>query len=255
MVLSTRVSLQWIPEEPEEFSDTQVYTSPADHFVDVRIYRSQYPHIQVGADIKPFDEVFQWVIVGDEEPIEGTNKIKFNHTVNLQEILESLRTGKSLEDCVGNPDVGAFWPVEGSEDRKETGAMKNPATGTVTEYIEIWRSLNPDASTPSQQVREGENAEGQKESAGVLVSAVYDLHQDGFIGRIIRLGNWVQGVVFELDEKAHPLSVMRSFYNKAEGRWEDLIVYGKHQFPEIYKKADEALEGNWTRIESVALSS
>lgn len=250
MVLSTRVSLQWLPEEPEELTNTLVFTSAKDHFVDVRIYKNRYPYQQAGSVPEPFEDVFQWVIVGEEEEIANTNLIRFNHSVNLQEIMKSVATGKPLSECRGEPDVGTFWAIEGTEDRKETGTMAHPETGKATDYVEIWRSLNPNATTVDHEVREGYDGTGQIVQDSPDPIMTYDLIQDGFIGRIIRLGNWVQGLVYESNEPQFPISVMRSMWDPETGNWRVLIEYGKHRFPDVYQKnATTSGDGSWRRVE------
>ncbi|KAM9938685.1 hypothetical protein OXX80_001819 [Metschnikowia pulcherrima] len=250
MVLSTRVSLRWLPEEPNELTSTMVFTSAQDHFVDVRIYKDKYPYRQVGEQPERFEDVFDWVIVGEEEAIENSNQIRFNHTVNSQEIARSLATKKPLSECRSDPDVGAFWPIEGSEDRKETGAMAHPNTGKTTEYVEIWRSLNPNLTSVDKEVREGHDEKGAATHEDAAPVATYDLKTKGFIGRIIRLGNWVQGVIYEENETEFPISVVRKFRDANSGKWMDLITYGKHKFPEIYTDVSPVPEDSeWEQIE------
>ncbi|GEQ71584.1 hypothetical protein JCM33374_g5269 [Metschnikowia sp. JCM 33374] len=252
MVLSTRVSLQWLPNEPEELTSTMVFTSTKDHFVDVRIYKERYPYKQTGTEPENFEDVFQWVIVGEEEEIKNTNKIRFNHSINSQEITTSLATGKPLSECRGDADVGSFWPMEGTEDRKETGSMAHPDTGVLTDYVEIWRSLNPNVTSPDNEVREGHDEAGQLIPNTVTPVMTFDLNAEGFIGRIIRLGDWVQGVIYEETEKQFPISVMRSFRDAHTGAWTELITYGKHAFPEAYRHATAQMEseyGKWHRVE------
>lgn len=219
-----------MPEEARELTSTLVFTSNEARFVDVRVYKHQYPHISLPESIEPFEQVFQWVIVGEEEELPGTNRIRFNHCINLAEILQSITEKRPLHECKSPPDIGAFWPMEGSEDRKETGEMVNPETGQATEYVEIWRSLNPNHTTPHSEVREGYTGHHEPDTSSI-VNNVFELDQDGVFGRIIRLGNWAQGVVYDLKDTEHPLSVMRRVYEN--GEWTELIRYGKYEFPSI----------------------
>ncbi|SGZ52582.1 CIC11C00000002888 [Sungouiella intermedia] len=247
MVLSTRVTIQWLPEEADELTSTMVLSTPRDLFTDVRVFKDHYPY-KKSSTVEPIEEVFQFVSIGWEEEIKGTNKLRFHTSVNLQEIVKSGRTGKPLEECQAEPDIGAFWPIEGTEDRKETGAMENPATGKVTEYVEVWRSLNPEETAPNEEVREG-HWKGDEREVRVRV---FDTDSNGFSGRIVRLGNWVQGVLFETGAE-YPLSVMRSFYNETSGEWTSLIEYGEREFPNIYKEweinQEDANGIIWKRVE------
>lgn len=249
MVLSTRVTIQWLPDEAEELSSTMVLSSPGDLFTDVRVLKDHYPYLKKAGPPEPVEDVFQFVSIGWEEEIKGTNKMRFYTSVNSQAIVKSIKTGKPLDECKAAPDIGEFWPIEGSEDRKETGAMENPATGKVTEYIEIWRSLNPEETTPTNEVREGHWPLGEKK----VRVRVFDTLTDGYIGRIVRLGNWVQGVLYKSGEGQFPLSVLRSFYNEKSQQWEKLIDYGILEFPQVYKDWDaEQVSFNgihWKRVE------
>lgn len=249
MVLSTRVSIQWLPDEPSEPTSTIVSTSASDHFVDVRIFKHKYPHVQEGLAPQAFEDIFDWVITGEEQEIPGTSKIQFNHAINLQEIMKSLKTGLPLLECKSEPDIGDFSSIENSEDRKETGSMVNPETGKMTPYIEIWRSLNPEKSTPSMEVREGKDEFGHKyELSGEIVNWTYDLNEDSRYGRIIRLANWVQGIVYDKSEKTHPLSVLRAYFDETSGEFIKVIKYGLYQFPDIQDTLCLEAEG-WHKIE------
>lgn len=249
MVLSTRVSIQWLPDEPSELTSTMVSTSASDHFVDIRILKDKYPHVQEGPEPESFKKIFDWVITGEEEEIVGTSKIQFNHAINLQEIMKSLKTGVPLLECKSEPDIGDFSSIENSEDRKETGTMVNPITGRMTPYIEIWRSLNPEMTTPAKEVLEGRDAAGQKyELNDQSINWTYDLNEGPFYGRIIRLANWVQGVVYDESEKTHPLSVLRAYFDESSGTFVYVIKYGLYEFPDIQDTVSIEAKA-WHKIE------
>lgn len=249
MVLSTRISIQWLPDEPSELTSTLVSTSASDHFVDVRILKDKYPHVQQGPEPENFEDVFDWVITGEEQEIPGTSKIQFNHAINLQEIMNSLKTGIPLLECKSAPDIGDFSAIDNSEDRKETGSMVNPETGKMTPYVEIWRSLNPEKSTPSSEIREGKDENGQKyELKGSLINWTYDLNEGTRYGRIIRLANWVQGIVHDKSEKTHPISVMRAYFDQSCGKFIYVIKYGLYEFPDIQDTHCIEAKG-WKKLE------
>ncbi|KAK6460424.1 hypothetical protein DFJ63DRAFT_250499 [Scheffersomyces coipomensis] len=212
MVVSTRVSLQWGSEEPEELSYTMAFTSPQNHYVDIRIFKHKNPYKGDGSD--SFDQVFQWLLAGIEEPIPDTGKINFKNYIDSQAVTRSIKSGKPL--VIGS-DIGDFSDIEGSLDRKEVGAMLNPDTGVEQSYIEIWRSLDPTKLTPTNEVRESE-----VEDDTIPVFTLQVEESDDIRGKIIRLGNWVQGITF--DKSTNTFNVIRSFLN--EGKWENQIEYG-----------------------------
>ncbi|ODV69099.1 hypothetical protein HYPBUDRAFT_152283 [Hyphopichia burtonii NRRL Y-1933] len=223
MSFSRRVSLQWIPEQvdPEESTSTYVITSPNDEFVDIRIYSTKYPYTKEKQEA--FDKVFQWGITGVEEPIEGTSRVNFKHEVSTTEVIESIRTGKLLEECRGEPDVGDFSNIEGSEDRRETGSMVNFETGRKTDYIEIWRSLDPINHTPHKEVRE------PKETTDIPKVLVMEVNQVGFQGKLVRLGNWVQALV--LNRSTKEIHIIRYHFDTLLKNWDRLIQYAGIDFP------------------------
>lgn len=198
-----------------------VITSPKGHFVDIRILKNCYPWSRK-TPAPAFDEVFEWCLSGIEEPIEGTNKIRFNHDVNSQEIIKSIKTGRPLDECRSAPDVGAFSAIDGSEDRKETGSMVNPATNKETEYVEIWRSLDAEKTTKDLEVREPKHSQRPQTFVLEASLATYE-------GKVVRYGNWVQGLLHDKEHSTSPLSVVRS--HCTDGKWEHYIQYGSGTFP------------------------
>ncbi|WPK26760.1 hypothetical protein PUMCH_004121 [Australozyma saopauloensis] len=245
MVLSTRVSIQWGSDGPAESTHTLVSTSAADHFVDVRILTDRYPHIQTTEEPESFESIFDWAIVGEEKPIENTSKILFDHLINLQDIFKSLKLGKPFKS---EPDIGDFSAIEGSEDRKETGEMVNPATNQLTPYVEIWRSLNPSRTTPTQEVREDRDEEGNEVNDENVINATYEFEHDSMYGRCIILGKWIQGVIHDRSDKTHPLSIYRAFHDDKEDKWVPLIRYGK-QFASDFSPEILTIDSRWSRIE------
>lgn len=220
MTLSTRVSIQWPPELADEATKTLVLTTPENHFVDIRTFKEYYcPKSGNGL---PFDKVFEWCLSGIEEEIKGTSKIQFNQEINSIAIAKSLKNNEPLK--FGLPDIGDFSSIEGSDDRKEIGSMENPNTGKVQDYIEIWRSLDPIENSPETEVIE----KGSKFEVFTLV-----IDNEKHTGKLIRLGNWVQGLLYDktktsLDEQV--LHVVQSYLK--DGERTDLVSYGSTQlFP------------------------
>jgi hypothetical protein len=192
---STRISLQWPPAEPQETTDTLVLTSHNNHFVDIRITK---PFGATGTE-KDID----WIITGVECPIEGTSKIEFKHEINSH---LALNHGEAY-------DIGDF-STRKDGDRDETGVMTNLATGTIEPYVEVWRSIDPNTSTPENYKREI-----KEESEASCV--VYHLEQDGWLGQMVRIGNFAQGAI--LDKAKNQLSCVRWFY---KSQWDVVFQSG-----------------------------
>lgn len=252
MVLSKRISIQWLSEQAGELTDTLVISTPKCFSTDVRIFKEHYPYEKGNdLDLDAMDKIFEFVSMGTEIDIEGTNQVQFPSEVNLQEIVQAIKTGKSVEECKAPPDIGTFWPIEGSEDRKETGSMVNPATGVCTDYVEVWRSLNPAETTPDEEVREN-HWKNKKEDTEVGVYT-YNAQEDNHRGRLIRLGNWVQAVFYAYTNGKHELSVLRAYYDESSGQWQYLIRYGPYDFPDLGTLFDkESIDFGgvlWTRVE------
>lgn len=238
MTLSTRIYIQRPPDEPVETTNTMVLVSPKAHFVDIRINKDKYPYS--GND--QFEEVFDWVMTGTEVPL-GETKVLFKHEINLKEVVKSVKTGKPIEECKDEEDVGDFHPIEGSHDRKETGILTHPDTGKPNPYVEIWRSLDPDLHSPEKEVIE----EPGKQSHGYVLEATLA----GFKGKVVKLGNWLQAVIFGQINSVFPMAVSRKHY---DGLWKSVIAYGGYDFPkeEGYSEGDRVASGGveWRCIET-----
>lgn len=223
MTLSTRVSIQWPPDLAEEATKTMVFTTPENHFVDIRIFKQYYQ--QPSANL-PFDSVFEWCLSGVEEPIEGTSKIQFHQEINSIAMVKAIKYNKPLE--FGLPDIGEFSSIENSQDRREVGQMENPATGTVQDYIEIWRSLDPVKNSPIAEAPEVE------QDGYTLFTLIVD--NDDYQGKLIRLGNWVQGLLFDKTSLTQPIHVIQSYQDG--NQWTNTISYGSIElFPIVFDGA------------------
>lgn len=226
MSFSTRVTIKWVPNDFDEKSSTMVLSSPKGQFVDIRILKDHYPYHEAS---HPFvTDLFQMATVGVEKPIAGTSKIEFECSINSVDIAKSIKTNKPLDECRSAPDIGDFSAIEGCEDRQETGAMENPETGLRTEYVEIWRSLDPLKHTPTVEARE------PKELSQHLNCHVLDVvGNENYEGRLVRLGNWLQALVYDKRNAHHPLHISRQYYNGKS--WEILIDYGFIELPLDFK--------------------
>lgn len=218
MTLSTRVSLQWLPDLAFEETSTLVIASPQGHYVDIRIYKDKLLDKPISND-EYFNDIFQWCLAGKEVPIKNTSKIIFKSVIDSQAISRSILLNKPLIDCIGDDDVGDFSTIENSDDRIETGEMTNPETGKKQDYIEIWRSLDPEEHTPILEVKEPKNPKSSKVH-------VLEVSTSDFEGKVVRLGNWMQGIIYDKFNKKNPINVIRSFYNNDASEWDHLIEYG-----------------------------
>lgn len=248
-MLSKRLSIQWPPESAGEDTETMVIYSKQDHFVDIRVYKSQYPVINETPDLQAFKNTFEWTMIGDEIPLEPTDPntyvLKFTHEIDSLAIVKSIEQGKPLEQCLTEPDVGTFSKLPGTEDRKETGHMINPATGKDQNYIEIWRSLSANKHSLTKEVRE--TPEDIENDPNLFVLRV-DLAQ--YHGQLIRTGNWCQGILHNKNNSVVPLNVVRAFYDE---KWNYLIKFGDIEMPLEFggRKGDHVTKGGieWECIE------
>ena len=98
--------------------------------------------------------------------------------------------------------------------------MVNPDTGVSTDYIEIWRSLDPEEHSPTTEVREKAIQPSFEAHALVLDLETHE-------GKYVRLGKWSQGLIH--DKKTGKFHVSRSWFN---GKiWEHQIEFGSLDFP------------------------
>ncbi|RCK64673.1 hypothetical protein Cantr_00400 [Candida viswanathii] len=208
MVVSTRVSIQWPPEQPQELTSTLALTTPGNNYVDIRVFKTKYPYTTTTTTStnENFTEVFELALAGTEVPLDQ-GRIKFDNSISSMALEESIATGNPI---VIDSDIGMFSAH--GEDRKETGEMKN-GKGVVAPYIEIWRSLDPLKHTPSQEVREGEEGE----------VPAFALELVGGLGKLVRVGNWIQGIV----QEERTIHVVRSWFDEEKGGWKNLIEFGK----------------------------
>ncbi|CDK28320.1 unnamed protein product [Kuraishia capsulata CBS 1993] len=212
-VMSVRISIQWPPAEANEETTTMVLTTPGAHYVDLRPLKNS---------LSVFPYQWNWAMAG-EEVVIAENEIEFSHEFfNSMSIIKMQENKlKDIDEKVemGGRDIGKFQSLE-SGDRREDGVMVNPDTGLEQPYIEIWRSLNPNTSTPASQVA--------LEGTTSTVSICLDVTTDRFVGRYIRIGSWGQGVLWDKEDSTNwaPISTVRSFYNGSI--WESVLATGNN---------------------------
>ncbi|KAL3423144.1 hypothetical protein PVAG01_04891 [Phlyctema vagabunda] len=115
-LINTRLSLRWVPDEPEELTDTLVF-NVGDYFMDLRVLKS--------------DGSVDWGMAGVREILsESPLKCRWNKAI------DSL-------GAAGEADEGVFNRLEDGNDI-ETGSMPCPhKNDAVTDYEEVWKILPP----------------------------------------------------------------------------------------------------------------
>lgn len=103
-----------------------------------------------------------------------------------------------------------MYPVEGTNEVLERGAMINPETGKVEDYEELWEDL---------EVRMREGKENESFISWVLKTKGHGGEQKGMV---IRIGEWIQGVMRRGDE----FSVARWEWSIGRG-WERALAIGQ----------------------------
>lgn len=199
-MISTRVSIQWPPSEAHEPTDTMVLMSRGNKFVDLRPFK-----------VSNRSFPFEWAFFGAKVAL-GENRHMYTHEFDSRQVLEG---------CDVAPDIGEFSTLPNG-DAKEHGEMLNVETGNVQPYVEIWHDLQD--YTPN----EFQNR-----------CVVLDVNEgDNFKGRFIRVGEWVQGIIFH-----NGISCLRAKF--VNNKWDFLIGTGSESdiFPLNFDgKSDEEVQ-------------
>ncbi|ODQ79386.1 hypothetical protein BABINDRAFT_161789 [Babjeviella inositovora NRRL Y-12698] len=247
MVFSTRISIKWSDNKPSENTSTVVMTSHKKGlFVDLR------PFSPLSLAPNP-DFPIDWAMTGREEDA-GPSRTIFHHLVDSKTIfkqIEARRKGLPAPET-NDQDLGEFSD-NGDGDRKEVGKMFNDKSGIIEPYIEVWRSLDSCNTTPYNFgfIREVEKEKRTlfevPEYCGVLqIAASEDTEWEGMI---IRLGNWIQGLVYnKRPGLQQPLSAVRAWLDPQKD-WQIVFRYGKdaHVMPLNF----EGLEGDRSTVDGV----
>lgn len=169
-VFSTRISIQWDEDEEMENTSTWILAASNHLFVDARI------------DLKT--GIPEWLMTGEEVELPAREGHEF-----------SIQFKHELDSMNANPDESediADFNTLPSGDRLETGVMLNPASGKMSPYKEVWRTLDPVKSTPANLTRYEKGADQKP-----IKSTVWNLSSsaNGASGRFITIGNFSQGIV------------------------------------------------------------
>lgn len=215
MVLSTRILIAWGSAAAAEDTVTLVMLSPQGRFVDLRFRPAASP------DSFPFE----LATCGEEED-RGDGSVAFPTWVNLVAVVDGAEVGA---------DVGYFSGLPNG-DRKEVGEMRHPDTGVVTPYVEVWRSLDPVATTPDAIGSQRETGPGT-----AVACRVYD-SREGVVGRVVVLGRWLQGCAVV----GGAMACLRA-WQRDDGSWEDVVSYGDTL---VFVRDPRESVGLWTLVET-----
>ncbi|TAQ87807.1 hypothetical protein B7494_g3873 [Chlorociboria aeruginascens] len=235
--VSIRKSIKWGNAPARENSITLVLTSASKYYVDVRIYKPLFLH-EPPLPNNPSDphamERLEWAFAGTSESHPGILRegkiIKPAHT-----IWHHWVDSKTKDDV---RDEGYMYPEEGSNEVLEKGNMVNPATGKAEDYEEIWEDLEV-----------GLVGDEDEHVHWVLRTRLEHTIFGTTRGMVIRVGEWIQGVLRVGDE----ISVVRWKWDKGTG-WARIVAIKELglEIAEIHGEIylDDILEGSETYMGS-----
>jgi hypothetical protein len=127
--------------------------------------------------------------------------VKPGHTQWIHEVDNKIRDPQA-----DDRDEGFMYPVAGTSEVLEKGAMVNPESGVVEDYEELWEDLD------IQKV-------GNEKSHVSWVLRNKSSRREK--GMVIRIGEWIQGVLRRGDE----FSVGRWKWESGKG-WQRVLTIG-----------------------------
>ncbi|KAI9732598.1 MAG: hypothetical protein M1834_003934 [Cirrosporium novae-zelandiae] len=154
--ITQRRYIRWLPEDPNEPTDTIVLTSSSSYFVDLRFGK--------GRNKKELGEL-EWGFAGASNSENGHGV--WTHWVD------------SNSDMPGKDEGDMSTQLDG--DTLEKGQMVNPTTGLLTKYEELWHDLEV---SPVGMEKYRISAVLRLEDEG-----------KGAQGMIVRVGQWCQGIL------------------------------------------------------------
>lgn len=199
--ITTRAGIQWNDNIICEPTSTIVSTVN-EHYVDIRCLEDHTTSLIPGF---PFD----WVFFG--RIVEG----EFIHEVDSRYI-DALVSSPEQAEIYLLPDVADHVENEPNGDEIETGKMLNPKSKKIEKFKEIWRPIEPwkGPELTSSQTPQYNNKH----------SVVLEVDDDNFKGKIIKVGNWSQGVLLEKSKKGiESISVVRAYEKKILITWGLLV--------------------------------
>ncbi|KAI0714225.1 hypothetical protein C8Q72DRAFT_205859 [Fomitopsis betulina] len=210
--ISSRVWIRWGNGEPYENTSTLVLTAPSQTFLDVRVIK---PPLQpaVGTVEHSIDTSrLEWAFSGiaTTEYREGICHKTWTHHIDS-------RSAYGAEPPI---DEGDMFPESDGVLCREKGSMINPETGKMSEYEEMWESVEPHAT-------------GTDTGKWCLVATVAS-EEHKARGMLIRVGQFVQCLLIVNDE----VNVERWVYTDAGSSgddhlkgWACTVKLGSHVLP------------------------
>jgi hypothetical protein len=200
--ISTRAYIQWLPNPPSEPTSTQVLTSSQKHYVDIRVIAERPSKSVDPAHV-------EWAFAGHSasKVVNGKTLSQWYHWIDSKT--------STPEEVV---DKGEMLPEDAEGLALEKGAMVNPATGRMTEYVEGWQDVEIRAVTPpgeevvqsflqSLQNRkvfiEGLQSASTADSGKLSLVLQYENVERRARGMVVRMGQICQGVMRVGDEFAY----------------------------------------------------
>jgi hypothetical protein len=149
-LLSTRISLRWLPDAPSEPTDTLVF-NVGSYFMDLRVLK--------------VDKSIDWGMAGERqilstEPCKLFGRVR-RRVANCGCVVKCrwIKTIDSLGPS--DPDEGTFTKLPDGDDL-EVGSMPYPERNNeVTEYEEVWRKLSPRSGPGPQRAWILESVDGK----------------------------------------------------------------------------------------------
>lgn len=243
--ISIREHIRWGTDALSESTSTLVLTSPARHFVDIRVLRRGSSTSPAPGFKHPSDEDFgtlpmeqlDWGFAGtsSSSKLARPDGTQVSHSVFHHWVDNRSKVPETI--C----DEGDMFP-QPDDTTLETGRMVNPATGIETDYEELWRDEEPSPT-----------------SVDGIACAVFRIQDDanGKRGQFLRLGQYAQGVL----QAGDTYTAERWMWDQGQSKWKRLAKIGDNEAPSLetllltndslYKEGEqvETPSGIWTVIE------
>lgn len=209
--ISVRKHMWWDPSEgePSEPTSTVVLTSGRGHYVDIRVLKDKDVPISSLTLDTPSLEKLDWGFAGVSKELKPPSPDDESQVMEWIHWVDS----RHLQKERGKPssDVGHCFSLPNG-DMLEKGSMKNPATGIVTEYEELWGDVEIE-TTP--------HAGNREKIVTVLRTVGSSSEHDSKAsnGMVIRVGQFIQGIIVQ----DRQLALERWHYG---GKWERQIRMG-----------------------------